>query len=170
MKKIICDKLSRILKNKQRLEKALKVKITNRGTEIYIDGEAEAEYIAEKVIEALNFGFPYSTALLLRDGENLFEILNIKDYTTRKDLARIRARIIGTKGKTLKTLCQLTKCYFELKDNFIGIIGDPEYIKNAQDSIIHLIKGAKQANVYAYLEKHQPKPELDLGLKDRFKY
>lgn len=165
MIKLICEKLPRILKNKKRLEKELAIKITNRGKEVYIDGNPEAEYIAEKVIEALNFGFPFSTALLLKR-DYLFEIINIKDHTHRKDLARIKARIIGTKGKTLQTLSQLTKCYFELKNNSIGIIGDPEYIKNAQESMIHLIKGAKQANVYSYLEKHQPKTEYDLGLKD----
>jgi KH domain-containing protein len=165
MIKLICEKLPRILKNKKRLEKTLNIKITNRGKEIFINAEPEAEYIAEKVLEALDFGFPFSQALLLKN-EHIFEIINIKDHTSRKDLARIRARIIGTKGKTLQTLSQLTKCYFELKDNSIGIIGDPEYIKNAQESIIHLIKGAKQANVYSYLEKHQPKPEFDLGLKE----
>ena len=123
------------------------------------------EYIAEKVIDALNFGFPFSTAMLIKNEDFIFEILNIKNYTKRKDLERVRARIIGKKGKTLKTLSLLTLCYFELKDNYAGIIGDAEYIKNAQEAIIFLIKGAKQANVYSFLEKHQVKPVYDLGLK-----
>ena len=166
MKTIIADKFPRIIKSKRKLEKILNVKITNRGKEITISGEPEDEYIAEKVIDAINFGFPFSSAILIKEQGFIFEILNIKKYTRRKDLERIRARIIGKKGKTLSTLSQLTKCDFELKDNRVGIIGDPEYIKNAQEAITQLIKGAKQGNVYAYLEKHQIKPIIDLGLKE----
>lgn len=167
MKIILSEKLPRILKNKKKLEKKLNIKITNRGKEVQINGKPEEEYIAEKVIDALNFGFPFSIAISIKEEDLEFEILNIKDYTSRKDLERIRARIIGKKGKTLKTLCQLTKCNFEIKDNLIGIIGNPEIIKNAQESLISLVKGSKQSNVYSHLEKNQPKPIIDLGLKDK---
>jgi KH domain-containing protein len=166
MKTILVDKLPRIIKAKKRLEEKLNIKITNRGKEVTIQGNPEDEYIAEKVIDAIDFGFSVSTALLIKTQDQIFEIINIKDYTRRHDLGRIKARIIGTKGKTLATLSQLTKCDFEIRDYDIGIIGNPEYIKNAQEAIIHLIKGAKQGNVYAYLEKHQIQPIIDLGLKE----
>ncbi len=165
MKKIISDKIARIVKGRKKLEEGLNVKIRNRGKEVYIEGTPEEEYIAEKVIEALNFGFPFKVAMLIKDEDFVFEVINIKDYTRRKDLERVRARIIGKSGKTIKTLRQLTKCYFEVKDNQVGIIGDSEYIENAQEAIISIIRGAKQSNVYAYLEKHQVKPVFDLGLK-----
>lgn len=165
METLICEKIGRITKNRNRLEKELKIKITNRGSEITINGLPEDEYFAEKVLIALEFGFPFSVALLIKNEDNIFEILNIKAHTHKKDLEKIRARIIGTKGKTLRTLHELTKCHLELKGNQVGIIGEPEYIKIATDAIILLIHGSKQANVYAFLEKHQVKPILDLGLK-----
>lgn len=165
MKKIISHKIVRIVRNKRRLEKSLDVKITNRGKEVSIEGESLKEYLAEKVIEALDFGFSLSSALQIKDEDFIFEIINIKDHTKRKDLKRIRGRIIGTDGRTLKTLHDLTECSFEIKDNQIGIIGDGENIGNAQQAIISIIKGAKQSNIYSYLEKHHPKPILDLGLK-----
>ena len=166
MKVIIVEKIARIIKARQKLEKLLNVKITNRGKEVKVEGSAEDEYIAEKIIDALNFGFPLGVALLIKEEDNLFEVIRIKDHTTRHDLERVRGRIIGKGGGTLKTLTELTKCYFEQKDNEVGIIGDPEHIENAQEALISLIKGAKQSNVYAYLEKHQVKPVLDLGLKE----
>jgi len=165
MKKIISEKISRIIKKKKELEKELKVKIRNRGKEVFIEGSPENEYIAEKIIDALNFDFPFEIVMLIKNEDFSFEILNVKDYTKRKDLERIRARIIGKKGKTLKTLSKLTKCYFELKENYIGIIGDGEYIKNAENAVIAIIKGAKQSNVYSFLEKHHPDKIFDLGLK-----
>jgi ribosomal RNA assembly protein len=169
MLKLIVEKLPRITKNRKKLEKKLGIEIKNQGKEVFINGNPENEYAAEKVIEALDFGFPFSVALMIKEHDYLFEIINIKDYTHKKDMERIRARIIGKKGKTLRIFEELTKCFFELKDNQVGIIGDPEYIKNAQDAVISIIRGAKQANVYSYLEKHQVKPVYDLGLKKRVK-
>ncbi len=166
MEKIICENVSRIIKNRDRLEKVLKVKITTQGKEVSMEGTAEDEYIAGKVIEALDFGFPFSAALLIQEEDFMFEILNIKDHTKRTDLVSIRARIIGKDGKTLKTLSNLTKCNIELKDNRLGIIGSAEHIRTAQEGIMTLIRGSKQANVYSFLEKHQPQPIVDLGLKE----
>jgi KH domain-containing protein len=166
METIYCEKVPRIIKNKKKLEGELNIKIKNRGKEVVIKGGPVDEYVAKKVIDALNFGFPFSIALLIKKEDNLFEIINIKDHTKRRDLKIIRARIIGKKGKALGTLHQLTKCHFELKDNNVGIIGDPEYMENAQEAIISIIKGSKHANVYSNLEKHQVKPVVDLGLKE----
>ena len=166
MEVLICEKIQRIIKNREKLEALLAVKIENRGKEVKLIGEPEDEYVASKVIGALEFGFPFSIALLIKDEDMMFEVLNIKDYTHRKDLSQIRARIIGKDGKTLRTLTNLTNCSFEMNDNVIGIIGDAEDIETAQTALISLIKGSKQANVYAYLEKHQPEPVIDLGLKE----
>jgi len=159
MKTIFSEKLPRILKNKKRLQEILNIKITNKGKDVSISGKAEDEYIAEKVIDALNFGFPFSIAILIKKEDYLFEIISIKDYTKRKDLSRIKARIIGTKGKTLQTLNQLTDCFFEINDNQVGIIGLPEDIKNGQESIISLIRGAKQGNVYSSAKKTRKIPK-----------
>lgn len=166
MKTRTSEKLPRIIKNKARLEKALNLKITNQGKEVSIEGSPEDEYEGTKVIDALNFGFSFSAAISIKEEENLFEIINIKDHTQRKNLEAIRGRIIGKRGGTLGTLSQLTKCHIELKDNQVGIIGGPEHIENAIESIILIIQGAKQANVYKGLEKNQPHHEYDLGLRE----
>jgi len=166
MKKLIFEKLPRIIKNRKKLEEALNVKITNRGKEVFVEGEPLDEYAAEKVLDAIEIGFPLEIALSIKEDEMAFEIISIKDYTKRKDLGSIRARIIGKDGKTLRTLTNLTDCNFEIKGNVVGIIGDAEEIETAQNALISLIQGSKQANVYAYLEKHHPEPIIDLGLKE----
>ena len=161
MKIILSEKAPRILQNKKRLEKILNVTMTNRGKEISIQGEAEDEYIAEKVIDALNFGFIFSTSILIKKEDFIFEIINIKDYTKRKDLERIRARIIGTKGKTLKTLNQLTNCHLELNGNHIGIIAHPEDLEAGHEAIISIIKGSKQSNVYGLAKRNKERKFLN---------
>lgn len=166
---IVSDNISKVIKNKNKLEKILNVKIIKKGREVSIEGKPEEEYIAEKVIDAISFGFPIAVALLIKKEDFLFEILDIKEYTKRKDFETIRARLIGKNGKTLKTLNILTECFFELKDNNVGIIGTPECIKNAQNAIISIVQGSKQSNVYSFLEKHHVHPVLDLGLKEKKK-
>ena len=166
MKTILSEKIVRIIKNKKRLEKILNVKITNRGKEVTIEGTPENEYEATQVIDALNFGFSFSAAISIKEEERILEIMHIKEFTNKSNLERIRGRIIGKGGKTLGTLANLTKCYIELKDNQVGIIGKPEYVEGATEAIMEIIQGAKQGNVYKGLEKKQPKPIYDLGLRD----
>ncbi|VVB79917.1 Uncharacterised protein [uncultured archaeon] len=160
MKQIFSDKAPRIIKAKWELEKVLNVKIQVKGKDIEISGEPVNEFVAEKVIDALNLGFEMKTAILLKEEEFILEIINIKEHTKRRDLETIRARIIGTERKTLATLEHLTHCFFQVKDNFVGVLGPADWVENAQQAIISLIKGSKQANVYAFLEHHQiPKIE-----------
>lgn len=166
MKKIILDNLSKIIKAKERLEKELNIKISNEGIELFLEGNAENEYIAEQVLNSINFGFSIKTALLIKKHDLMFETLNIKDYMRGKNIIRVKGRIVGESGRALKTLSQLSDCYFEIKGNQVGIIGDPENIENAQNAIIMLIKGSKHANVYSFLERSQPEPILDLGLRE----
>jgi len=165
MKKIISEKIIRIIKNKKNLEKELDVLLEINGKEVSISGEPENEYIAERVIEALDFGFPFSDALNIKKEDFLFEILNIKEFTNQKDFERVRGRVIGKDGKALKTISNLSNCHVELSGNKLGIIGDSESIRNVEEACKLLIKGSKHSNVYAYLEKHKIEPITDLGLK-----
>lgn len=169
MKQIFSEEIELISKNKKKLERILNIEINLNGKEVSIDGKPEDEFIAEKIIDAIGFGFPVPVALLIREEDFLFEIINIKEYTKRKDFEVIRGRIIGSGGKTLKTLTELTECYFQIKDNRVGIIGEAEKIKNAQEAIIWIVQGSKQANVYGFLEKHHVQPIIDLGLKEKKK-
>jgi KH domain-containing protein len=167
MVEIYINKLPRILKNKKRLETSLKVKISNKGNDVTINGKPEDELIADQVLQALDLGFPFKIAMLIKEEDFMLEVINIKDHTKKHDLKSVRARIIGTGGKTLKTLSDISECFFELdeKNNHVGIIGDPESIESSHTALINLIKGAKTGNAYAYLEKHRPEKVIDLGLK-----
>ncbi len=166
MRKILCEKIIRIIKSKSRLEKELNVKLDINGKEVSISGNSEDEYPAEKVIEALDFGFPFSAALEIAKEDMAFEVINIKECTNQKNFERVRGRVIGKKGKALKTISDLSNCHIELSGNKIGIIGDCENIKNTEEACRLLIKGSKHANVYAYLEKHKINNlPIDLGLK-----
>ncbi len=166
MKTLLSQKYSRIIQGKKKLEQVLKIKITNRGKELTINGKPEDEFVAEKVIDAINFGFKISDALTIKTQGNYFETLNIKNYSKSSNLERVRSRLIGKNGRCINTLRNLSNCFIDLNENKIGIIGPPEFIQITNQSIIQILQGTKQSHAYAFLEKHQPKPIQDLGLKE----
>jgi len=115
----------------------------------------------------MNFSFPLKEALLLTNEGYIFRKINIKDFTRRKNLDEVRARLIGTEGKTKRAMEEISGCVLVIKDKIVGIIGSTESIKDATTAITRLIKGSKQANVYSYLERmnREKKEKSDLGLK-----
>lgn len=155
------ENIKKVLMNKKELEEKLDVKISNKGKLIFIEGPAENEYLTEKILEAMNLGFSLETAMLLKNEEVILQILNIKDLTKRKDLERIKARVIGTHGKTLKNLKFLSDCELCLHDNRLGIIGHADDIKEAIISLKSLVQGSKQGNVYARLERKKKEKRLN---------
>lgn len=165
---ILVKNIREIRKNHKLLEKKLNIKFNIIGKKVILEDKQPEEFVAEKVILALNANFPIDEALILLDENFMLEEINIKEITNKADLVRVRARIIGAGGRTLELMEELSDCYFKLNDNTVSIIGSSEEIKNATNALIRLVKGSKQANVYSYLEKQRRivRPE-DLGLKDK---
>ncbi|MEK6935592.1 MAG: hypothetical protein AABW67_02305 [Nanoarchaeota archaeon] len=161
MQETYSEFIGKIIASKRKIESTLGVKITNKGMIVFINGPGEKEFIASKVIDAINVGFSVERALLLKDEEIILQIINIKGKTKRNDLERIRGRIIGSDGKTLKILNNLTDCFVSVHNNQVGIIGDAEDIYTTVQSIESIIRGSKQANVYARLEKEKKKKRID---------
>jgi KH domain-containing protein len=112
------------------------------------------EYEAVQIFEAMGLGFSSREALQLKDEDMIFRIIALKDFTRRKDLREVRARVIGAKGQTKRVIEEISGCKIVVKeDNLIGIIGHSESIDAAITAITNIIKGTKQANAYRYLEK-----------------
>lgn len=153
MEELFVEKTKELIKEKERLQDILKVSIAIRGKKIIIDGEPLDEFQAQTVIEAIGMGFSTKAALVLMEDEMLFEKISIKDYTRKKDLEPVRARLIGTHGKTKKTIEEISGCKIEIQGNNVGIIGPAETIQYAITGIANVVKGTKQGNVYHYLEK-----------------
>ena len=160
MQEIYTEFIKKILQNKKKLEKELEVKISNKGKVISINGKGDKEYIACQAIEAINLGFSVDRALLLKDESMILQTLNIKDLTRRKNWEEIRSRIIGTHGRTLKTLNNLTNCNISLHENKLGIIGDCEEIEDAIQALTSLVQGSKQGKVYGRIERERKNKRL----------
>ncbi|MCM8774702.1 MAG: KH domain-containing protein [Candidatus Omnitrophica bacterium] len=168
MIELILDKKTafRILKNRNRIEKGLKVKISVGKGKVSFTGEAEDEYVARDVIEAIDAGFSINKALLLVEEDYILEKIHIRDIS-KKNIYSIKSRIIGEKGKTLSLISELSGCFIELKESDVFVIGHVEDIKDCVHALTCLIRGIKQSNIYRYLEEGRNRRKFpeDLGLR-----
>ena len=142
-----------IIRTKERIEIKLNAKINLNGRILTIDADPLNEFEAQRLVDALNLGFSFNNAVKVLDEEMAFIKINIKDYANTKNLEVVRARLIGTHGKTKKTLQEITKCDISIHENEVGIIGPAEIAESALTAITNIIKGTKQANAYKYLER-----------------
>lgn len=145
-------KIKDIIQNKEEIEKKLETKLQISGNNITIDTTAIKEFEAESVFEAINFGFSIRKALLLAKEDYAFRKIKIKDHTKR-NLAAIKSRLIGKKGKTKRVFSDISNCEILIKESEVGIIGDIIDVEGTETAIISLIKGSKQSNMYRFLEK-----------------
>lgn len=171
MKNIIVENLKKIKKAVPVIERKTKIKISfGKSNHIIIKGGELNEYLVEQILMAVDFGFDVEDALLLKNQDFVLEFIDIKAHTYRKNLKEIRARLIGTKGRALKTIQKLTGCVMVIHSNRVGLIVDSEHLDSTVQAIASLIRGAKHGNVFAYLEKRntgrRKLDEEDLGLKE----
>ena len=150
---ITIQKVKDIIKNKEKLEQKLNGKIHIIEKTLTLETDPFNEYEAQRVFDALNLGFSVEKSLRVLDEETGFIKINIKDYANTKNLEVVRSRLIGTNGRTKKTIEEITKCNVSIHDNLVGIVGPAEVIESALTAVTNIIKGTKQANAYKYLER-----------------
>jgi len=154
MGKVFINDLRRMKRCRDEIEKALQVKIDVVEDGVEIEGkDGISEYLAEKVLEAIDLGFTAHQALQLRNEDFMFEKLNIKDYARASRLHTIKGRLIGKKGRAKGVMEELADCSIAIKDYNIGIIGKTADVDSAIHAIKDLIMGLPHAKVYAFLEK-----------------
>ena len=151
----------------------IKIKIGFGKKSIKLNGNELNEFLVEKIVRAIDFGFNVDDALLLSNEDFVLEFIEVKEHTKRKNLHDVRARLIGTGGKARKTIENLTGSEIVINNNTVGVIVDADHLDSVVQGIESLIQGAKHGNVFSYLEKQNASKRVfdkeDLGLKEEFK-
>ena len=146
------------IKNKIAKLTKTKIKVDSKEGDVIIMGEDGLEvYNAKQVIQAIARGFNPDKALNLLYEESIFEVINISEYARnlKNDLKRIKARLIGRKGKAKKTIEILANVEISIYGKTVGIIGKVENVDVARHAINNLLLGSGHGKVYSYLERQR---------------
>ncbi|MFH0711728.1 MAG: hypothetical protein V1889_01075 [archaeon] len=169
MRNVLVESLGKIKRAVPVIENRVKIKIGFGKSGVSVKGGELDEYLVEKVLRAIDFGFDVDDALLLMSEGFVLEFVDVKGHTHRKNLKDVRARLIGTGGKARKTIENLTGAVIVISGNRVGVIVDAEHLDTTVQAIESLIQGAKHGNVFARLEKQNVLrkrfDDEDLGLR-----
>jgi ribosomal RNA assembly protein len=170
MRNVLVKNMRKIKKAVPAIENKVKVRVGFKKDSVSLKGSELNEFLVEKVVQAVDFGFDVEDALLLINEDFVLEFIEVKEHTRRKNLKDVRARLIGTGGKARKTIENLTGSEIVINGNTVGVIVDSDHLDAVVQGIESLIQGAKHGNVFAYLEKQNISKrkfdEDDLGLRE----
>ena len=142
---------------KKQLEELTKIKIDvdSKECEVSISGEdALSLFSVKEIIKAICRGFNPDIAKLLLKQDYAFELININDFVRSKNhMIRIKGRVIGSEGKSRKTIEELTDADICVYGKTIGIIGFSENAALARRAVESLLAGSPHSSVYRWLEK-----------------
>ena len=150
--KVAEDRIGAVIGNRGNTKKDIE-RYTNTALEIgdvvTISGEALDVLTAENIVRAIGRGFAPHRALDLLDENYTLVVLPLNP----KSATRIKARVIGTKGKTRVRIQKLTRTSLCIYGKTISIIGTYHRADLARDAVQKLIEGAPHTAVYEFLER-----------------
>ncbi|HVX02908.1 MAG TPA: KH domain-containing protein [Nitrososphaera sp.] len=125
--------------------------------------ESMEMFKAIEIISAIARGFSPQRAMRLLEGEEIFQQIDLRDYTGRSPsaLARIKGRIIGEGGKSRRTIEELSGASISVYGHTVSMIGKYREIRLATDAIDMLCRGSMHKGVYNMLQEARRHDKMD---------
>ena len=156
----ITGNIRKALRDKKNfIESQLDIRITVHGRHLIIESKKDAysEYIAEKVFTAINMGFGFDIALSLSNQNFLLETIDIKRAVKGSRYREAISRVIGSNGKIINSLSELTGCDILIKDKVIGILGELANVSIAVHALNSLVRGAPYSHAVKFIQENKGK-------------
>lgn len=114
------------------------------------------------IVKAIARGFSPERAYRLFNDDIYFESLDIREYVGNNPnrLAQVRARLIGTNGRTRGVIEELTNSQVSIFGNTVAIIGYDTEIATAHKALEMILHGSEHATVYKFLERKRRESKL----------
>ena len=148
-----------------------RMEIDSESGEVQIEDSKAFEAIlvlkVRDVVRAVGRGFSPDHAMRLFQDDTYLDVIDLTEYVGKatKDLERVRARIIGTNGKTRRTIEESTGAEVSILGKTVAIIGEMNEVAAAREAVEMLLDGAAHGTVYKFLErKHKELRLQDMGL------
>ncbi len=119
--------------------------------------------VVGNIVMAIGRGFSPSKALKLLENDCYLQIYDIRDYVGRtvEHVSRMRARVIGTKGRTREIFEEITGADVSVYGNTVAIIGTSLQVEIAGKGMEMLLSGSEHSAVYHYLEGRRAQLKVD---------
>lgn len=107
------------------------------------------------LVKAIGRGFSPQRAMRLLEDDEYLEVVELGDFIGKRSeqLARVRARLIGTNGKTRKIIEDLTGAYMSVYGSTVSIVGNSAQLPVAKTAVEMILRGSEHSTVYRYLER-----------------
>lgn len=161
--KVPRDRIAVLIGQKGEAKKQLEIhtkahiEVDSNEGEVRIKGtDAIMLYALKDIVRAIGRGFSPEIAVQLLKQDYGYEQINILDYgPTKKDLQRLKGRVIGEEGKSRKTIEDLTECSISVYGKTVSVIGQHHWLPLARRAVEALLSGSPHANVYRWLERRR---------------
>jgi len=136
------------------------------GVKLRVDGENAVVYVEEgerpltpllvmklrDFVRAVSMGFSPEDAMRLAEDDIMLEVIDLREVAKHKrDLVRIKGRIIGEEGKARRMIEDMTGTKIVVGEKEVGIIGDYEGVSAAREAVMMLVSGRTHRTVYNFL-------------------
>lgn len=114
---------------------------------------------AKDIVEAIGHGFSPERAMILAQDDMALAVIDLTAYIgkDREDITRIKARIIGSGGKTRRIIEETAHVYVSVGQDTVAIIGNTRDVDAAREAVEMLINGAPHSAVYKFLDGYAQK-------------
>ena len=149
---------------------------TRTGTEVEVDAEEGEVRItgpdedptgalkARDIAIAIGRGFSPERAMRLLKDNAYLGVLDIK-FTTghheKSALRRIRARIIGTRGRARARIEELSGCSVSVYGSTVALIGDEDQLERGTRAVELLLQGSEHSTVFHLLARLRREAAID---------
>jgi len=131
-----------------KLKNELGIDISRRGNTVELKGEGLEYLLARNIVIAIAKGFSPIRAYRLLDEEQEIAVIELG-----KNASRVRARLIGTKGKARKRIEYKTGANISVQGKTVAIIGGYDQLDKARQAVNMLIDGTSHVFVFRWLEE-----------------
>lgn len=132
------------------------------------EGDPWGTLKARDVVLAIGRGFSPERAFRLFKGETYLSVLNMREVTGKRDkmaVRRIRARLIGERGKARERLEELSGCSISIYGYHVAIIGNAEELERGTRALTLLLRGSEHSTVFGYLAGERERSALERGAR-----
>lgn len=129
-------------------------------------GDPVSLFKARDVVQAIACGFNPEKAMKLAEGDDVLIVLDLTEHVGKEKeaLRRVKARIIGSGGKTRRIIEEYTHVDLSIYDDAVAVIGSAQDAAAAQEAVMMLINGSPHTVVYRFLDNYAQRRKLSGGM------